>query len=190
MNADKMYSKAQKQFRARNYDAALEILDEIKKIAPKHKDAHFLEAKIWNERGNLVKEYYALKKLLPLLKVSTPEEKNFVVNIISAIGNPCSFLALQEEGLKFLSYAIELVGARKIPFAMIGNAFSFAANSEKFSVADFRAFRDMFKLNLQNIKPYPRKFYGHEKIRVGLISGDFHLHPVMNWSWVAYDEAR
>ena len=54
--------------------------------------------------------------------------------------------------------------------------------SENFSVADLHYFRDKFKGRLTD-KPFQRQFYDHEKIRVGFISGDFHLHPVINWSW-------
>ena len=36
---------------------------------------------------------------------------------------------------------------------------------------------------MADIKPYPKKFYAHEKIRIGFLSADFYFHPVINWSW-------
>ena len=42
---------------------------------------------------------------------------------------------------------------------------------------------DEYKKILADVKPYPKKFYAHEKIRVGFVSADFHFHAAINWSW-------
>lgn len=182
MNIQEMYAKAEKLSDAKNYDAALKILEKIKRAAPNYKDAHVLEAGIWNAQKNDVKEYYALKRLLPLLDFSSPKGKNFAMKVFALIGKNCGVLALNEDAFKYCCSALDLDDTQRLPFNAIENAFFLANVSENFSVADLHAFRDKFKKNLTN-QPFQRRFYDHEKIRIGLISGDFHLHPVINWSW-------
>ena len=64
-----------------------------------------------------------------------------------------------------------------------GNAIFAAALAENFSAADFQKLYDKYEEYLSDIVPYPKKFYAHEKIRVGFLSGDFRVHPVMKWAW-------
>ena len=182
MNIREMYLKAKEKSEAKKYTAALKILEEIRLVAPNYKQAYALEAEIWNARKNDLKEYYALKKLLPLLDFSSPKGKNFAMKVFALIGKTCGTLALNEDGLKYCCLALDLEDTEKIPFAAIENAFFLANVSKNFSVADLHAFRDKFKKRLPD-KPFPKQFYSHQKIRVGFISGDFHLHPVINWSW-------
>ncbi|MBQ3443807.1 MAG: hypothetical protein IJG33_11235 [Selenomonadaceae bacterium] len=182
MNIQEMYSKAEKLSDAKSYDAALKILEKIKRAAPRYRKAHSLEAFIWKARNNSVKEYYALKRVLPLLDFSSPKGKRFAMKILALIGRASGVLALNEESLKYCCSALELDEKEELPLAAIENAFFMSNTSEKFSVADLHAFRDKFKKRLTDT-PFPRQFYNHEKIRIGFVSGDFHLHPVMNWSW-------
>lgn len=182
MNIREMYSKAEKLFEAKNYDAALKILEKIKLVAPKYKKAYSLEASIWNARKNDIKEYYVLKKLLPLLDFSSPKGRNFAMKAFALIGRASGVLALNEDSFRYCCSALDLDDDQKLPFDAIENAFFMSNVSEKFSVADLHTFRDKFKKRLTD-KPFQRRFYDHEKIRIGLISGDFHLHPVINWSW-------
>lgn len=183
MNIQEMYSKADKLSKEKKYDAALKILDKIKIVAPNYYKAYFLEASIWHKRDNDIKEYYALKKILPLLDFSSPEGKEFAMKVLALIAKNYSVLSLNEKSLQSYRSSIELAGNKKVPFALITNAYFSANISRNFSPDDARAFQDEFKKFYEDIKPYPKKFYEHEKIRVGFISGDFHLHPVMNWSW-------
>lgn len=182
MNIKEMYSKAEKLSDEKKYDAALKILEKIKRVAPNYKDAHFLEAGIWSAKKNDVKEYYALKKVLPLLDFSSPKEKNIAMKIFAVIGKNCGVLALNEDAFKYCCSALNLDDTQKLPLVAIENTFFLANVSENFSVDDLHMFRDKFKKRLTD-KPFQRRFYDHEKIRIGLISGDFHLHPVINWSW-------
>ena len=57
MNPEKFLSRAEKQFNAKNYDAALKTLDELKILAPNYKEAYSLEALIFSISGRLVEEY-------------------------------------------------------------------------------------------------------------------------------------
>ena len=178
MNSKKMYLKAHKQFEIKNYDAALRILDKIKKGDPKFPTAYYLEAIIWHELKNSVKEYYALEKIIPLLDTSKEEGRKVAAEIFSHMGDACSALGLIEESTRFNTLSMKLVKFTEIISVLIFGAHL----RENSSVADFQALYDEYKSCLADIAPYPRKFYAHEKIRVGFLSADFRRHAVFYWS--------
>ncbi len=176
-----LYAEACKLHKEKNYDATLKILDEIHQLAPTFKHAYYREAWTWGDLGNSVKEYYALEKILPLLNFSSPEEKNFASEILGHMGDICTNLALFKEGEEFYFLMLKMIDNpqdKSLHCAIFsGNIFEEAAPDY------FRIFFDAYKKKLADIKPYPRKFYTHKKIRVGFLSADFHKHPVINWSW-------
>ena len=119
MNIQEMFSKADKLSDEKKYDEALKILDKIKLVAPTYRKAHSLEASIWNARKNDVKEYYALKRILPLLDFSSPKGKNFAMKVFALIGKASGVLALNEESFKYCCSALDLDDSQKLPFAAV-----------------------------------------------------------------------
>ena len=180
---DELFSAAHEQYRKKNFDAALKILDELKNLAPDRKEAYALESEVWRALENPVKEFRALEKILPLLKFSTPDEKIFAFTALNNIGNDCYALARTAEGLEFQRLAAALTQEKKELLAMTDTRIFNANCLENFSADEFRALYDEYKKFLADVKPFPRKFFSHEKIRVGFISADFHNHPVINQAW-------
>ncbi|MBR0290127.1 MAG: hypothetical protein IJQ82_14215 [Selenomonadaceae bacterium] len=184
MNVEKLYSKAVTEFEAKNYNAALKLLDKIKKYAPNNKDALWLEARIEFHSNNSVKAFYALKKILPLLEFSTPEGKNFALEVFLCLINACRKVFLLTETSEFCFLAMQLGFNELKNRAKIIEIAIFSMNaSEDYSAEDFRALYHEHQKCLADVVPYPKKFYDHKKIRVGFISADFYFHPVINWSW-------
>ena len=181
MNIKDLQSKAFKKYKAKNYDAALKILAKIQRLAPSYKDAYYLEAGTWRELGNVIKEYQALEKILPLLDFSSPEGEAFAAETLSHIASSCSDLGLHEKSKKFSIWMAKLNDPEKI--IHLDNALFAANSSENFSAEDFQTLYTEYKKYLTNIKPYPKKFYNHKKIRVGFLSADFRQHAVINWSF-------
>ena len=62
-------------YAAKNYDAALAMIYEMEKSAPELKRVFMLEAWIYFERGEYLRSFDVLEKLLPRLDVSLPYEK-------------------------------------------------------------------------------------------------------------------
>ena len=180
---DELFSTAHEQYREKNFDAALKILDELKNFAPDFKEIYALESEVWRALSNPVKEYRALEKTLPLLKFSSPEEKIFAATALNNIGNACYELARTAEGLEFQRLAIALTEGKEKLLAMNDTRIFNANCLENFSVEEFRALYDEYKKILADVKPFPKKFYDHEKIRIGFVSADFHFHAAINWSW-------
>ena len=182
MTAQELYKEACELHKKKNYDATFKIIDEIKKLDPNFKRAYYLEAWTWGDLGNKVKEYYALEKILPLLNFSSPEEKKFAAEVLSHMGDACTVLGLQNEGKDFYLLAVKMFGYSETEQVIASLLFRENLREDS-TLESFRALYDEYKKILADIKPFPKKFYAHEKIRVGFISADFHKHPVINWSW-------
>ena len=183
MDVKKLHSRAFEQYKAKNYKAALKNIAKLKKIAPNYKDAYHLEIFTWHELDNPVKEISLLEKILSMLDSSSPQEKDLVSKMIINIGSDCNDLNMIEEALSFYRLAIQFVVNKRMALAAIDNSLMAANHAENFSAVDFQALYDEHKKYLADIVPYPKKFYSHEKIRVGFLSSDFRHHVVMNWSW-------
>ena len=183
MDIWEIYSRALAQYQAENYDAALKILDDLKRRAPDYRKAYSLEVCIWEKIGDPVKEFYALEKILPLFDLSVPEEKKFAADALTRMGNDLSALFMAEETVKFLRAAAQITADDAVACAKLSTAIFKACGIENFSADDFRALYDDYKKHLADITPYPKKFYNHDKIRVGFLSADFRQHVAMNWLW-------
>ena len=185
MNVEEIFSEALKQRQSKNYDAALKLLEDTKKSLDEfYRKVYSLEAAVFKERGNFVKEYHALKKILPLLKFSSPAEKKFTSEIFTRTAESCRNIFLLNEAAEFCFLAMQVNRTRGMINSTVTELAIFAMNvSEEYSAEDFRALYHECKKFLRDIKPYSKKFYSHKKIRIGFLSADFHQHPMVNWSW-------
>ena len=185
MDVKKIFFKAHEQFQKKKYDAALKLLEDAKKSLDElYGKVYSLEAAVFNERGNFVQEYYTLKKILPFLKFSSSEEKIFTSEIFFRVVKSCMGLFLLNEAAEFCLLAMQANQARNVSNLSITSCAIFSMNaSEEYSAEDFHALYHEYKKILTDIKPYPKKFYFHKKIRIGFLSSDFHHHPIINWSW-------
>ena len=178
-----IYAAAVKEFRAKNYDATLTLLDDIKRREPSYRKAYLLESFIWRGRKNLVREFDALSKLVPLFSPVTPEIKDLAAQSLSFFAAACRKLALPEESIKASVLAAELYSDNVAACCEISNALLAANAAENFSAEDFRALYDEFKKYSSDITPCPRRFYAHKKIRIGFVSADFLHHAAVSWNW-------
>ena len=183
MDAKKIWSKAYDQFKKKKYDAALKTLDKLQKSAPNYRDAYYLEAEIWEKLKNPVRHYLALKKILPLINLDSPQEAAFHSEFFAHFGEVCDNLSFHEDALHYYNLTAEFAVDKKGVAEAMENSFFTANAFENFSRADFDALYERYRSCFQKVSPYPKKFYDHEKIRIGFLSGDFRFHPIINWSW-------
>ena len=183
MDAKKIWSKAHDQFKKKKYDAALKTLAKLQKSAPKFRDAYYLEANIWEDLKNPVKHYRALKKILPLINLDSPKEAALNSEFFDHLRKACDELSLHKDAVHFYNLSTELAVDKKDVSKIIEGIFFFANAWENFSAADFNNLYEKYKSNLPEVTPFSKKFYDHEKIRIGFLSADFYFHPVINWSW-------
>ena len=177
------YAEALELYRTKKFDEALKLVKEIEIVAPHWKKIFLLKVFIRREQGEFLKEFFLLQKLLPRLNPALPEEKNLAAEALSIFGEINRILGMTAEAVESSLLSASLSDDNKKACTEISNAL-FAANTlENFSIADFRKLYDEYKKFLTDIKPYPRRFYRHDKIRVGFLSANFQWSVVMAWSW-------
>lgn len=183
MDILKTYSKALKLYRAKNYDAALKLVSKVKAAAPHWNKIFLLEIFIRREQGERVKMLPMLEKLLPRLKDSSPEERAVAADAFNCSGSINRFLGRNEEAVRAFCLSASLSDDRQKACDEISNALFTASSAENFSATDFQSLYAEYKKYLTDITPFPKKFYEHEKIRVGFVSANFQWSVVMSWSW-------
>ncbi len=183
MDAIEKYAAALAHYKAKNFEAALKILAEVKQLAPQWKKPLLLEAYILREQGKNVELFLFAQKILPLFEIESPDEKIFLSDALNLLGMACSKLGMADSAAELLRLAGETAKNNIEACNEISNAILAANASEKFSAADFKQLYVTYKKYLSDVAPYPKKFYVHKKIRVGFLSADFRSHPVMKWAW-------
>ena len=179
-----IYAQAVAEYKATNLDATLELLDEVKRRDPYYRKAYMLEAYVWRDRKNFVREFDALQKVLPLLDASDPAQKDLATEAANLLAFACFWLRLPEEAMRLFVRCAEMSRDDK-PYACmrISNAIYMASHVENFSAADFRALYAEYKKYLADVTPYPKKFYNHDRIRIGFVSAELYGHVVVKWGW-------
>ena len=123
------------------------------------------------------------QKILPLFDATLPEEKKHLSGVLNLLGMACSKLGMADSASELLRLSGETAENNAEACSEISNAIIVANAVENFSASDFKKLYAEYKKYLSDIVPYPRKFYAHEKIRVGFLSADFRIHPVIKWAW-------
>ena len=188
MNILEKYQRALDLYKAKKFSAALDFVDELKILAPDWKKTFLLEAYIRREQGAYLEEFSLLSELLPRFDFKKPDEKILAAEALSLFGAVNRELGKIPEAVESFKLSAMLEGVGDKACAEISNAL-FAANAyENFSAEDFRELYAEYKKYSADVVPFARKFYRHEKIRVGFISADFCWHVVMAWSWALLTE--
>ncbi len=169
-------------YEAKNFDAALSVIYELEKSAPEVKRIFMLEAWIYFERGEYLRAFDVLEKLLSRLDISVPYEKFLAAQTANRLGEICDVLALAIEAVNFYRVAAHLHHEPPRIFASMSNAIFVANALENFSHGDFNELYAEYKNFLSDVVPFAPKIYNHKKIRVGFLSGDFFNHVVIRWS--------
>ena len=185
MTPDERYTQAFEFYKAKKFDEALEILYDLQKRYPDVKEAFLLEADVWRELKNPVKAFRANEKILPFLKFTTSDEKKLACNCLIHLGINCMELSLPEEAIKFFRLSAQFEEDKRNAFLAIDRALFTANCIENFSIDEFRELYSEYNKYLSRAVSdiYPRKFYSHEKIRIGFISSDFNEHAVVMFAW-------
>ena len=183
MDILEQYAAALKLYKEKNFDAALKIIRDVQSAAPHWKKSFLLEAYIWRDRHEYLKEFDVLKNLLPRFDLENHDEKILAADAASLFGSLCRELGFTDKAVESFRMSAEFENDGEKSCAEISNALFAANSSADFSAADFAALYDDYKKYLADIKPYARKFYSHDKIRVGFVSANFEWHVVMAWSW-------
>ena len=183
MNTEEIYLQAYEQFQAKNYDAAFELVEEMKNLAPDYRKAHLLEIRLLDQTEDYPKLILAVKKFLPNINLSTTAGNILAADLLDLLAHAQRHLAMNEAAFKNLKLAAQMSIDNTEATIRHASAIYCAVHIENFSATDFRILYAGYKKYLSDITPYPKKFYRHERIRVGFMSGDFGRHAAMKWAW-------
>ncbi len=183
MNILKKYEQALKLYRAKKFNAALKIVKEVEKAAPHWKKSFLLEIFIRRDQWEHIKELALLEKFLPRLDCNSADDKYLAADAFNCFGSLNRSLGRTADSVKAFCLSASLSDDNKKACEEISNALFAASSAENYSAADFQKLYDEYKKYLSDIKPYPKEFYRHEKIRVGFLSSCFQWHVVMSWGW-------
>ncbi len=180
MDALEIYSLALSEYRNKNYEKALEILDKFKSIAPNWSKAILLEAYIRRDQKLYVTEISLLKKFFEVVDIA--REKYLAADAYSVAGSALRNLGNSRAAINCFLQSARLEENTAAICTEISNAIFAANDVENFSAADFEKLYSEYRKNLAAIQPYEKKSYNHKKLRVGYLSADFKEHPVMDWA--------
>ena len=183
MNAEKTYARAAKYFKANDFDAALKTLDKLKKYEPSFRKTYLLEIHVWQKLKDYMKILYAAEKALSMFDVNKPEDRNQVGIIYMFMSYPLDHLGMTKEAVEKLRLALKYTTDEKLILNALEAMMFNGSYSENFSAEDLRELYAEYKKVLSFIKPFPRKFYDHEKIRVGFLSSDLRRSPTLKCVW-------
>ncbi|MBQ7703889.1 MAG: hypothetical protein IJT73_00440 [Selenomonadaceae bacterium] len=180
MEVLEIYAAALAEYRNKNYEKALEILEEFKKIVPNWAKAILLEAYIRRDQKLYLSEINLLKKFFEVIDIA--QERFLTADAYSVLGS-----ALRNLGQSKAAVNCFLNSARleKNPTAIcteISNAIFAASDVEDFTAEEFQNLYAEYRKNLADIQPYEKISYNHKKLRVGYLSADFKEHPVMSFA--------
>lgn len=188
MDILEIYSEALKEYKSKNYESALEILSELKKIAPTWTKGNLLEAYIRREQNLHVEEISVIEKFLPHIDISVSSEKSLAAVAYSLLAAAYRIIGESERAVNLFFQSAKLEDNLERKLVELSNAIFAANDSEKVTAEIFETLYSEYRKNLSHIQPYPQKFYNHKKIRIGYLSADFHEHPVTCFLWALISE--
>lgn len=176
-----IYAIALQEYRAKNYEVALQILEEFNKIAPNWAKAILLEAYIRRDQKLYVTEISLLEKFFSI--VDTEEEKDLAADAFNALGSACRNLGLSRRAVEFFFKAANFRNERAEICTEISNAIFAASDVENFTAEEFEKLHAEYRKFLSDIVPFEKISYNHKKLRIGYISADFCEHPAMFFAY-------
>lgn len=183
MDVNELYNQAYELYEEKKYAEALKLIAEIKRVDPKYPSAYLLEIFIFDKTNDYVKLNKAAQKILPYFKFSSVNGREVAADIFDMLGHAQIRLAMYEEAFKNIKLAAQLTSKNSWTKHRWGVVIFYANHLENFSVKDFHVLYSSLKKCFDGITPFEKKFYAHEKIRIGFLSADFRAHAVMDWSW-------
>lgn len=183
MNVLEIYSEALAEYKSKNYERALEILKTVKEIASNWTKGFLLEAYIRREQNFYLKEISVIEDFLPRIDISQAGEKSLAAVAYSLLASAYRVIGDSEKAVKYFMKSAFFEDDKNKKLVELSNVIFAANDSENFSAEDFEKIYAEYRKNIADIKPYPKKFYNHKKIRVGYLSADFHEHPVAVFLW-------
>ena len=183
MNVEKTFARAEKQYKAKDYDAALKTLEKLKRYKPSFRNTYLLEVDIWKSLGNFVRLIEACEKVLSIYDINKLEDRKKALMALMIMASTLDNLGMTIESLEKIRLAKKYLTDKNLLLPSLDTEMYCCSYLENFSAEDLRRLYAEYKKLFAHIKPFPKKFYNHEKIRLGFLSSDFRRHPTLKCVW-------
>ncbi|MBR5914576.1 MAG: hypothetical protein IKZ58_09470 [Selenomonadaceae bacterium] len=174
-----LYAKSLDEYKAGNFELALKIIAQIKILVPNWAKATLLESYIYSKQYKFFSELDALKKCLS----QCTDDVSLRAEAISRLAGVYRVIGDTQSAVKNFLQSAELENNPTKKRIEISNAIFSANDSEKITTQNFQKLYAEYQKTFSYVKPFDKKFYHHEKIRVGYLSSNFCMHPVANFIW-------
>ena len=142
--------------------------------------AFLLEAYIERDSGRPISELAVLQQIIALFE---GQSDPLLSTAWSLLGSTLS--SMGENSLAFSAFrkAAETERDSLLKLVEYSNALFTLNHQPDIRAMTMRRYYRGYRLMLREIEPMKRCWYGHERLRVGFLSGDFRTHPV---AWFVY----
>lgn len=179
-----LYGQAYGSYRCGDWNRAEELRRQLDASCGESLRSLLLKAYIERDSGKSVSE---LQTLLQLLSIFAPKgatrETGLVADAWSLLGSVCARLGEHEESTSAFLASAELESEPRQRLAELSNAIFSLNYRERTVPADWQALYGRYVGEMSAVQPYERQSYGHAKLRIGYLSADFRLHPVLYFVW-------
>ena len=183
----RLYRQAYGAYKAGEWNCAEKLRRELDATCGESLRSLLLKAYIERDSAKIVSE---LQTLLHLLDIFAPEgatqEIGLVADAWSLLGSVCTSLGEHEESTSAFLASAELENEPRQRLAEISNAIFSLNYRERTVPADWQALYGRYVGEMSAVRPYERRAYGHAKLRIGYLSADFRLHPVLYFVWAMF----
>lgn len=175
----KIYAAALDAYKAKNFEVALEKICHVKNFAPNWAKVYLLESCVFSEQNKIVSALESLTNAF-----SRRGDDNFLsAEIFSRLGSAYRDICETDLAVESFLESARLEENFSKKRAELSNAIFAANDSENFSAQDFQNLYAEYRKTFSDVKPFDKKIFRHEKIRVGYLSADFRTHPAANFIW-------
>ncbi|MBE6102566.1 MAG: hypothetical protein E7200_10835 [Selenomonas ruminantium] len=179
-----LYGQAYEAYKGGDWNRAEELRRQLDASCGESLRSLLLKAYIERDSEKLVSE---LQTLLHLLDIFAPEgatqETGLVAEAWSLLGSTCARLGEHEESTGAFLASMELESNPGQRQAELSNAIFSLNYRERTEPSDWQMLYERYAREMSAVQPYERRAYGHGKLRIGYLSADFRLHPVLYFVW-------
>lgn len=144
MEVEELYSQAHEQYEAKNFDEALKSIENLKAVNPYYLKTYLLEARIYQDSHDYLKEIAVLKKFLSQVELTDKhfsqtdislECRNLKENALSCMGTAYRHLGMPQTSITYLLTAAKLSKDNISALEKISATLFAACHAENFSPA-------------------------------------------------------
>lgn len=179
----KVYQEALAFYRKKDYGAALDRIDQLRKQVLRWPRLNLLEAYVYRDQGKYLSEIRLLRDFLQEFLNPTPEEREVVATGWSLLGSACYMLGQNRLAVDAFLRSSRIEPELGKKREECSNALFTASAIPDYSPEEYWALYETYRLLVKDIRPFPLRVYRHERLRIGYLSADFREHPLAYFLW-------